>query len=54
MTPILPLKQQWKPEHIIFTKEEIVERCRSEDNYTWARGYPLIKNEDIKSSLIRE
>ncbi len=44
---ILPLKPYFKPE----TKEDIIERVRSEDNYTNCKGYPLILNEDIQSRL---
>lgn len=43
---ILPLKNNWL--HPEITKDEIKERVNSEDNFTWARGYQLIKEEDIK------
>lgn len=43
MNPIQPLKPQFKPTYELFTKEEIIERVRSEDNYINAKGYPLIK-----------
>jgi hypothetical protein len=41
MPTIAPLKDNWwRPD---LTKDEIYERVRSEDNYTNAKGYPLIK-----------
>ena len=49
MNPIQPLKQQFKiDEDKGFVPDQILERVRSEDNYTWSKGYPLIKKEDIK------
>jgi hypothetical protein len=46
MTPIKPLKPQFKPEYGIFSKDEIIERVRSEDNFTNAKNYPLTFLED--------
>lgn len=44
MDEIQPLRNNWKiDEDKGFVPDQIKERCRSEDNYTWAKGYPLIK-----------
>lgn len=49
MPPIQPLKKKWKiDEDAGFVPDQIRERVRSEDNYTFAKNYPLIKLEDIK------
>ncbi len=41
---IQPLKNGWQVvEDKGFVPDQIRERCRSEDNYTWAKGWPLIK-----------
>lgn len=42
---ILPLKKNWKidEDSSIHPIDQIRERCRSEDNYTNCKGYPLIK-----------
>lgn len=41
---IQPLKPNWKiDEDAGFVPDQIRERVRSEDNYTWGKGFPLIK-----------
>ena len=46
---IQPLKTPWRiDEQQGNVKEQIWERVNSEDNYTWAKGYPLIRTKDIK------
>lgn len=41
---IQPLRQQFKlDEDLGFIQDQIKERVQSEDNYTWAKGWPLIK-----------
>lgn len=38
------LKTQFKiDEDVGFVPDQIKARCNAEDNYTWAKGYPLIK-----------
>lgn len=52
MNTIQPLKPQFKiDEESGYIPDQIRERVRSEDIYTWAKGYPLIRNEDIKGRL---
>jgi len=52
MNPIQPLKQQFKiDEDKGFVKDQILERCRSEDNYTHCKGFPLTSYEDKKDIL---
>ncbi len=51
MKTIEPLKQQFKPQYWIFTKDEITERVRSEDNYTFMKGWPLTEFEDKEDTL---
>jgi hypothetical protein len=49
MNTTQPLRNGWRiDERTEFVKDEIAERVRSEDVYTWAKGYPLIKVEDVK------
>lgn len=43
-----PLKNNWL--HNEITKDDIQDRVDSEDLYTWSKGYPLIKQEDIKTT----
>ena len=43
-----PLKNNWKFIEGIDTKDAILERVNSEDNYTYCKGYPLIRESDIK------
>lgn len=31
-----------------FVQDQIQDRVNSEDNYIWAKGYPLIRSEDIE------
>ena len=46
-----PLKDHWKlDEDAGCIDVQISNRVNSEDNYTWAKGYPLIKSEDIYDS----
>ncbi len=49
MRTIYPLKNGWKVEEDsgLHPTEQIQRRVDSEDNYTWGKNYPLIKNEDI-------
>ncbi len=52
MNPIQPLKNNWKvDEDLGFVADQIKERVRTEDNYTWAKNYPLLRSEDIKGRL---
>lgn len=47
---IQPLKPQFKlDEDKGFVPEQIKDRVNSEDNYTWAKNYPLIK--EVKGKL---
>lgn len=47
-----PLEPSWKiNEDQGFVPDQIKSRVDTEDLYTWAKGYPLIKNEDIKGRL---
>lgn len=49
---IQPLRNNWKiDEDKGFVIDQIKERVNSEDNYTWCKGYPLIKSEYIKGRL---
>lgn len=46
---IQPLTNDWSiSEDKGFVPDQIKERVNSEDNYTWAKNYPLIKSKDIK------
>ena len=49
MQLIQPLKNNWKIEEDlgISIEQQVLNRVNSEDNYTNAKGYPLIKEEDI-------
>jgi hypothetical protein len=45
------LKNNWKiNEDIGFVPDQIKNRVDSEDNYTYCKGFPLIKCEDIKNN----
>lgn len=47
-----PLQNNWSiNEDYGFVPDQIKDRVNSEDNYTWAKGYPIIKQEDIKGKL---
>lgn len=47
-----PLKNNWKiNEDKGFVPDQIQQRVDAEDNYTWAKGYPLIKK--VKKSIIK-
>ena len=49
MRVIQPLKTPWRiDEQQGNVKEQIRDRVNSEDNYTWAKGYPIIRTKDIK------
>lgn len=49
MNAIEPLRKNWKiNEDQGFVHDQIRERVRSEDNYTHCKGYPIIKNEEVK------
>lgn len=49
MQIIQPLKTPWKiDEDKGFVADQIKDRVNSEDNYTWCKGYPIIKTDDIK------
>lgn len=44
MPTIQPLKNGWRvDENKGFVADQIKDRVNSEDLYTWAKGYPLIK-----------
>ena len=44
MPTIQPLKNGWRiDENKGFVADQIKDRVNAEDNYTWAKGYPLIK-----------
>ena len=48
MREIQPLKDNWSiKEDEGWVADQIKNRVNSEDNYTNARGFPLIKSEDI-------
>lgn len=47
MRNIPPLKT-YNRIHPSPTKDEIELWANQDDNYTWAKGYPIIKSEDIK------
>lgn len=50
MQIIQPLKDNWSiDEDEGFVQDQIKDRVNSEDNYTWAKGFPIIKIKDIKS-----
>ena len=52
MNTIQSLKNGWRiNEDLGFVTEQIKDRCNSEDNYAWAKGYPIIKSEDISGKL---
>jgi len=41
---IEPLRKNWRVEEDRgFVADQIKARVNAEDNYTWAKGYPLIK-----------
>lgn len=49
---IQPLRNGWKIEEDKgFVPDQIIERVQSEDWYTFCKGYPLIKQEDISGRL---
>ena len=49
---IQPLKNNWKiSEDAGWIPDQIKDRVNSEDNYSWSKGYPLIKEEDIKHNV---
>jgi len=52
MQTIQPLKTEFKPKYGIFSKEEIIERVNSEDNFTYSRGFRLTEDKDIKNILV--
>lgn len=48
MKTIQPLENGWKiDEDKGFVQEQIQERANTESNYMWAKGFPIIKSEDI-------
>jgi hypothetical protein len=48
MPPIQSLKPQFKiDEDAGFVQDQIKERVRSEDNYTYCKGYPIIKSHEV-------
>lgn len=50
MQIIKPLKSHFKIDKDKgFVQDQIKDRVNSEDNYTWAKGFPIIKIKDIKS-----
>lgn len=52
MKTIQPLKQNWKIDvQQGNVREQVGDRVDSEENLTWALGYPLIKSEDITGRL---
>ena len=53
MRVIPHLKDNWKIDDQGDVKEQIRQRVNSEDNFTWARRYPLIKKVvKIRSKLL--
>ena len=44
-----PLKTPWAIDEnsSVSVVDQIQDRTNSEDNYAWAKGFPLIKQEDI-------
>lgn len=54
MEQIQPLKLNWRiVEDKGWVMEQIKARVNSEDNYTFCKGYPLIRSEDI-SKIIKK
>lgn len=46
---IQPLKTQFKiDEDKGYVPDQIQDRVNSESNYEWAKGFPIIRSEDIK------
>ncbi len=46
---IQPLKPNWKVDEdsAVDAQKQIKDRVNSEDNYTWCKGFPCVKSEDI-------
>lgn len=52
MNTIQPLRNKFVlDEDRGFVRDQIQQRVNSEDNFTWCKNFPLIKQDDIKGKL---